>query len=188
MDLINKAKDWKQVDEQLTHEVPGHMTSETRKIPSNGMLTLKVTITYPGRGKKRVFASIPVGVITGPYTTIPTSSERKKSKNTKYSINISVYPQIQALSSWGYHSITTVAFSKQVIALVLSYENKIFFTRQLKSFSYEVVVHKQRRSQALSSSTRTPWVQLCFDKEARWSARWNSELDHSYRCKCSLRS
>ena len=62
MDLINKAKDWKQVDEQLTHEVLGHQTSETRKIPSNGMLTLKVTITYP------VFVSIPVGVITGPYS------------------------------------------------------------------------------------------------------------------------
>ena len=46
MDLINKAKDWKQVDEQLTHEVLGHLTSETRKIPSNGMLTLKVMITY----------------------------------------------------------------------------------------------------------------------------------------------
>ena len=42
MDLINKAKDWTQVDEQLTHEVPGHLTRETRKIPSNGMLTLKV--------------------------------------------------------------------------------------------------------------------------------------------------
>ena len=66
MDLINKAKDWKQVDEQLTHEVLGHLTSETRKIPSNGMLTLKVMITYPGRGKKHVFVSITVGVITGP--------------------------------------------------------------------------------------------------------------------------
>ena len=43
MDLINKAKDWTQVDEQLTHEVPGHLTRETRKIPSNGILTLKVT-------------------------------------------------------------------------------------------------------------------------------------------------
>ena len=42
MDLIKKAKDWTQVDEQLTHEVPGHLTRETRKIPSNGMLTLKV--------------------------------------------------------------------------------------------------------------------------------------------------
>ena len=50
MDLINKAKDWEQVDEQLTHEVPGHLTSETRKIPSNGILTLKVN-----QYKHRVF-------------------------------------------------------------------------------------------------------------------------------------
>ena len=42
MDLINKAKDWTQVDEQLTREVPGHLTRETKKIPSNGILTLKV--------------------------------------------------------------------------------------------------------------------------------------------------
>ena len=50
MDLINKAKDWTQVDEQLTHEVPGHLTRETRKIPSNGILTLKVN-----QYKHRVF-------------------------------------------------------------------------------------------------------------------------------------
>lgn len=109
---------------------------------------------------------------------MPTSSERKKSKNTKYSIDISVYSQIQALSSWGYHSITSVAFSKQVIALVLSYENKIFFTRQLKSFSFEVVVHKQRCSHGLSSSTQTPW-------SVRWTLNWIILIGVSLACEAS---
>ena len=56
MDLINKAKDWQQVDEQLTHEVPGHLTRETRKIPSNGILTLKVN-HYKSLGQFFFFSS-----------------------------------------------------------------------------------------------------------------------------------
>jgi len=89
MDLINKAKDWKQIDEQLTHEVPGHLTRETRKIPSNGILTLKVQERNPGTGKKPVFISIPVGVITGPYTDWQRTQKRKI-------LNKSVYSQLQS--------------------------------------------------------------------------------------------
>ena len=49
MDMINKAKDWKLVGDQLTREVQGQLTPETRKIPSNGILTLKVRKTYSER-------------------------------------------------------------------------------------------------------------------------------------------
>ena len=42
-DMITKALEWTLVGEQLTHEVPGALTSrETREIPSNGNLILRV--------------------------------------------------------------------------------------------------------------------------------------------------
>ena len=164
MDLINKAKDWKQVDEQLTHEVPGHLTRETRKIPSNGILTLKVIITYPGRGNKPVLVSIPAGVITGPYT------DWQKMQKGKI-LNKSVYSQIQRTIFMRVSLNFNCRFFKASHYACPFISNKMFFTRQLKSFSYELFVHQQRRSQALSSFTQTPWVQLRFDKEARWSAR-----------------
>jgi len=42
LSLINKAKSWKHVGEQLRHEVPGPLTRETREIQSNQNLILKL--------------------------------------------------------------------------------------------------------------------------------------------------
>ena len=56
MDMINKAKDWKLVGDQLTREVRGQLTPETSKIPSNGILTLKVRNTYRDGGFFNLFS------------------------------------------------------------------------------------------------------------------------------------